>query len=149
MPTDAAHTGRAVSSATASNVRSPRTVLVHCAIARSENGTPVQGHVWLALQPRLRTPVLCLKPLNGPIAILFFQTFGTPERDASGCGWHLVLKQDQSALQNGRIQVGFDSALPGDFTDDRPAAGRRCRCHPRIHNPSPCKVGLSTSTGLA
>ena len=92
MPTDAAHTGRAVSSATASNVRSPRTVLVHCAIARSENGTPVQGHVWLALQPRLRTPVLCLKPLNGPIEILFFQTFGTPERDASGCGWHLVSK---------------------------------------------------------
>ena len=92
MPTDAAHTGRAVSSATASNVRSPRTVLVHCAIARSENGTPVQGHVWLALEPRLRTPVLCLKPLNGPIEILFFQTFGTPERDASGCGWHLVSK---------------------------------------------------------
>ena len=92
MPTDAAHAGRAVSSATASNVRSPRTVLVHCAIARSENGTPVQGHVWLALQPRLRTPVLCLKPLNGPIEILFFQTFGTPERDASGCGWHLVSK---------------------------------------------------------
>ena len=92
MPTDAAHTGRAVSSATASNVRSPRTVLVHCAIARSENGTPVQGHAWLALQPRLRTPVLCLKPLNGPIEILFFQTFGTPERDASGCGWHLVSK---------------------------------------------------------
>ena len=92
MPTDAAHTGRAVSSATASHVRSPRTVLVHCAIARSENGTPVQGHVWLALQPRLRTPVLCLKPLNGPIEILFFQTFGTPERDASGCGWHIVSK---------------------------------------------------------
>ena len=92
MPTDAAHTGRAVSSATASNVRSPRTVLVHCAIARSENGTPVQGHVWLALQPLLRTPVLCVKPPNGPIEIFFLKTFESPERDASGCGWHLVSK---------------------------------------------------------
>ena len=84
MPTDAAHTGRAVSSATASNVRSPRTVLVHCAIARSENGTPVQGHVWLALHWILRTPVLCLKPLNGPIEVFFLKTFDPPERDASG-----------------------------------------------------------------
>ena len=91
MPTDDAHSGRAVeTSAIASNVLSPRTVLVHCAIAMSENEAPVQGNVWLALQPLLRTPVLCVKPLNGPIEILFFQTFGTPERDASGCGWHFV-----------------------------------------------------------
>ena len=73
MPTDDAHTGRAVvSSAIASNVLSPRTVLVHCAIAMSENEAPVQGNAWLALQPLLRTPVLCVKPLNGPIEILFF-----------------------------------------------------------------------------
>ena len=71
---------------------SPRTVLVHCAIAMSENEAPVQGNVWLALQPLLHTPVLCVKPLNGPIEILFFKTFGTPERDASGCGWHFVCK---------------------------------------------------------
>ena len=36
--------------------------------------------------------MLCVKPLNGPIEILFFKTFGTPERDASGCGWHFVCK---------------------------------------------------------
>ena len=93
MPADVAHIGQATeSSATASNVRSPRTVLVRCAIARSENGAPVQGHVWLAMQPLLRTPVLCLKPLNGPIEFFFFKTLGTPDRDASGCGWHLVSK---------------------------------------------------------
>ena len=74
----------------ASNVLPPRTVLVHCAIAMSENEAPIRGNVWLALQPLLRTPVLCVKPLNGPIEILFFKTFGTPERDASGCGWHFV-----------------------------------------------------------
>ena len=68
MLADVAHAGRAVeSSATAPNVLSPRTVLVHCAIARSENESPVQGHVWLALHWILRTPVLCLRPLNGPI----------------------------------------------------------------------------------
>ena len=93
MPTDVAHAGRAVeSSATAPNVLSPRTVLVHCAIARSENETPVQGHVWLALHWILRTPVLCLKPLNGPIEFFFLKTFDPPERDASGCGWHLISK---------------------------------------------------------
>ena len=78
MPADVAHIGQATeSSATASNVRSPRTVLVRCAIARSENGAPVQGHVWLAMQPLLRTPVLCLKPLNGPIEFFFFKTSRT------------------------------------------------------------------------
>ena len=93
MPIDAAHTGRAIESPVlAPKMLSPRTVLVHCAIARSENEAPVQGNVWLALQPLLRTPVLCLKPLNGPIEILFFKTFGTPERDASGCGWQFVCK---------------------------------------------------------
>ena len=93
MPTDAAHAGRAVeSSAIASNVLSPRTVLVHCAIALSENEAPVQGTVWLALHPWFRTPVLCVKPLNGPIEFRFFKTFGTPERDASGCGWQFVCK---------------------------------------------------------
>ena len=93
MPADVAHAGRAVeSSATAPNVLSPRTVLVHCAIARSENESPVQGHVWLALHWILRTPVLCLKPLNGPIEFFFLKTFDPPERDASGCGWHLISK---------------------------------------------------------
>ena len=76
----------------ASNVLPPRTVLVHCAIAMSENEAPIQGNVWLALQPLLRTPVLCLKPLNDPIEAIFLKTFETPERDASGCGWRLVSK---------------------------------------------------------
>ena len=78
--------------AVASNVLSPRTVLVHCAIAMSENEAPIQGNVWLALQPMLRTPVLCVKPLNGPIETLFLKTFETLERDASGCGWRLGFK---------------------------------------------------------
>ena len=91
MPTDVAHTGRAIeSSAIASDVLSPRTVLVHCAIAMSETEAPVQGNVWLALQPLLRTPVLCVKPPNGPIEIFFLKAFESPERDASGRGWHLV-----------------------------------------------------------
>ena len=76
----------------ASNVLPPRTVLVHCAIAMSENEAPIQGNVWLALQPLLRTPVLCVKPLNGPTETLFLKTFETLERDASGCGWRLDLK---------------------------------------------------------
>ena len=78
--------------AVASNVLSPRTVLVHCAIAMSENEAPIQGNVWLALQPLLRTPVLCVKPLNGPTETLFLKTFETLERDASGCGWRLDFK---------------------------------------------------------
>ena len=93
MPTDAAHTGRAIESPVlAPNLRSPRTVLVHCAIARSENGAPVQGSVWLAMQPMLRTPVLCVKPSNDPIEIIFLKTLEMPERDASGLGWNLVIK---------------------------------------------------------
>jgi hypothetical protein len=55
------------------NVLSPRTVLVHCTITRSENGAPVQGNVWLAMQPMLRTPVLCVKPANNPIEIIFLK----------------------------------------------------------------------------
>ena len=91
MPADVAHIGQATeSSATASNVRSPRTVLVHCTIARTENGAPLPGHAWLAMQPLLHKPVLCLKPPNGPIETFFLRTFETPERDASGCGWHLI-----------------------------------------------------------
>ena len=53
----------------APNVLSPRTVLVHCTITRSENGAPVQGNVWLAMQSMLRTPVLCVKPSNGPMFV--------------------------------------------------------------------------------
>ena len=82
----------AESSIAAPNVLSPRTVLVHCTIARSENGTPVQGSVWLARQPMLRTPVLCVKPLNDPIECIFFKTLEMPERDAMGFGWKLVSK---------------------------------------------------------
>ena len=78
--------------AVASNVLSPRTVLVHCAIAMSENEAPVQGNVWLALHSMLQTPVLCVKPLNGPIETLFLKTFETLERDASGGGWRLTRK---------------------------------------------------------
>ena len=74
------------------NVLSPRTVLVHCTITRSENGAPVQGNVWLAIQPLLRTPVLCVKPLNDPIEIIFLRTLEMPEGDASGRGWNLVIK---------------------------------------------------------
>ena len=76
----------------APNVLSPRTVLVHCTITRSENGAPVQGNVWLAMQSMLRTPVLCVKPLNDPIELIFLKTLEMPARDASGCGWHLVCK---------------------------------------------------------
>ena len=42
------------------------------------------------MQPLLHKPVLCLKPPNGPIETFFLRTFETPERDASGCGWHLI-----------------------------------------------------------
>ena len=76
----------------APNVTAPRTVLVHCTIARSENGAPVQGNVWLEMHWILRTPVLCVKPLNDPIEAIFLKTFETPERDASGCGWRLGFK---------------------------------------------------------
>ena len=76
----------------APNAQSPRTVLVHCTITRSENGAPVQGNVWLAIQPLLRTPVLCVKPLNDPIEIIFLRTLEMPEDDASGRGWNLVIK---------------------------------------------------------
>ena len=76
----------------APNVMAPRTVLVHCTIARSENGAPVQGNVWLEMHWILRTPVLCVKPLNDPIEAIFLKTFETPERDASGCGWRLGFK---------------------------------------------------------
>jgi hypothetical protein len=74
------------------NVLSPRTVLVHCTITRSESGAPVQGNVWLAIQPLLRTPVLCVKPLNDRIEFIFLRTLEMPERDASGRGWKLVIK---------------------------------------------------------
>ena len=76
----------------APNVTAPRTVLVHCTIARSENGAPVQGNVWLEMHWILRTPMLCVKPLNDPIEAIFLKTFETPERDASGCGWRLGFK---------------------------------------------------------
>ena len=78
--------------AVASNVLSPRTVLVHCAIAMSENEAPVKGSAWLALHSMLQAPVLCVKPLNGPIETLFLKTFETLERDASGGGWCLTRK---------------------------------------------------------
>jgi hypothetical protein len=74
----------------APNVLSPRSVLVHCTITRSENRAPVQGSVWLAMQPMLRTPVLCVKPANNPIEVIFLKTLEMPERDASGRGCHLV-----------------------------------------------------------
>jgi hypothetical protein len=74
----------------APNVLSPRSILVHCTIARSENGAPVQGNVWLAIQPMLRTPVLCVKPANNPIEVIFLKTLEMPARDASERGWHLV-----------------------------------------------------------
>ena len=74
------------------NVLSPRTILVHCTITRSESGAPVQGNVWLAIQPLLRTPVLCVKPLNDRIEFIFLRTLETPERDASGRGWKLVIR---------------------------------------------------------
>ena len=76
-----------------SKLLSPRSVLVHCFIARSETEPPAQGHIWLELQPILRTPVLCLKPPNGPIELIFLKTFEMPEHDASGRGWHLVSKK--------------------------------------------------------
>jgi hypothetical protein len=38
----------------------------------------------------LRTPVLCVKPANNPIEVIFLKTLEMPARDASGCGWHLV-----------------------------------------------------------
>ena len=75
-----------------SNLLSPRSVLVHCFIARSDTEPPVQGHIWLALHWILRKPVLCLKPPNGPIDFFFLRTFAAPERDTSGRGWHLVSK---------------------------------------------------------
>ena len=94
MPVDVAHYARATELIMAPTVLSPRSVLVHCTIARSESGAPIQGNVWLALQPMLRTPVLCVKPANNPIENIFLKTLETPERDsdASGCGWHLVCK---------------------------------------------------------
>jgi hypothetical protein len=76
----------------ATTVLSPRSILVHCTLTRSENGAPVQESVWLALQPMLRTPVLCVKPSNGPIEAIFFKTLEMPERDATGRGWHLICK---------------------------------------------------------
>ena len=90
MPTDVVHYGRATESVMAPTVLSPRSILVQCTLARSENAAPVQGHVWLALQPMLRTPVLCVKPSNGPIEAIYFKTLAKPERDATGCGWHLI-----------------------------------------------------------
>ena len=36
--------------------------------------------------------MLCVKPSNGPIEVIFFKALETPQRDASGCGWHLVCK---------------------------------------------------------
>jgi hypothetical protein len=92
MPTDVAHYGRATEPVMAPTVLSPRSILVHCALARSENGAPVPAHVWLALQPNLRTPVLCGKPSNGPIDVIFFKTLELPERDATGRGWKLFIK---------------------------------------------------------
>jgi hypothetical protein len=74
------------------NVLSPRTFLAHCIIARSENGAPVQGSVWLAMQPMLHAPVLCVKPSNDPIELIFLKPLEMPERDASGRGWQLVRK---------------------------------------------------------
>ncbi len=71
---------------------SPRSKLVHCTITRPENGAPVQGNVWLAMQPMLHTPVLCVRPLNDPIELIFPKPLEMPERDASGCGWQLVRK---------------------------------------------------------
>jgi hypothetical protein len=40
----------------------------------------------------LRTPALCasVKPSNGPIEAIYFKTLAKPERDATGCGWHLI-----------------------------------------------------------
>jgi hypothetical protein len=90
MPVDVAHYARATEPIMAPTVLSPRSVLVHCTIARSESGAPVQGSAWLALQPMLRTPALCVKPANNPIGVIFLKTLEMPERDASGCGWHLV-----------------------------------------------------------
>ena len=81
----------------------------------------LQGDVWLAKQPMLRTPVLCVKSSSDPIEVIFLKTFETvvlavafgfiewsgarcnrctptcalflqPQRDASGRGWHLVSK---------------------------------------------------------
>ena len=40
----------------------------------------------------LRTPVLCVKPLNDPIELIFFKALEMPERDAMGRGWRLVIK---------------------------------------------------------
>ena len=106
----------------APNVMAPRTVLVHCTIARSENGAPVQGNVWLETHWILRTPVLCVKPLNDPIEAIFLKTFETPERDASGCGWRLGFKTKVHCNLRGRIDVGADSALSDNTPDKRPAA---------------------------
>jgi hypothetical protein len=76
MPVDVAHYARATEPITAPTALSPRSVLVHCtlAIARSESGAPVQGDAWLALQPMLRTPVLCVKPSNNPIEAIFLKS---------------------------------------------------------------------------
>ncbi len=92
MPADVAHYGRVTEPIMAPTVLSPRSVLVHCTLARSENGAPLQGSVWLALQPMLRTPFLCVKPSNGPIEAIFVKTLEMPERDATGRGWHLICK---------------------------------------------------------
>jgi hypothetical protein len=97
MPTDVAHYGRATEPVMAPTVLSPRSILVHCTLARSENGAPVPAHVWLALQLNLRTPVLCVKPSNDPIDVIFFKALELPEkklpeRDATGRGWKLFIK---------------------------------------------------------
>jgi hypothetical protein len=44
------------------------------------------------MHPMLRTPVLCVKPLNDPIALIFLKTLEAPQRDTSERGWKLVIK---------------------------------------------------------
>jgi hypothetical protein len=40
---------------------------------------------------QVRTPVLCVKPSNGPIEVIFFKTLELPERDATRRGWKLFI----------------------------------------------------------
>ena len=88
MPTDVAHTGRVT------KYDGNTTTAAHCTSARSEDGALVPGEVWLAMQPLLRTPMLCLQPSSEPepTEFIFLRTLEIPQRDSLGRGWHLISK---------------------------------------------------------
>jgi hypothetical protein len=157
MPTDVAHyaSGRVAEPVMAPTVLSPRSILVHCTLARSENGcahgAAVPAHVWLALQTNLRTPVLCVKPSNGPIDVIFFTTLELPERDATGRGWKLFIKTrvhgKADEFNSGTIRLSpITSHTSDQQLDDIVAAIREFRAQALSLSPcdSRCHEGRSS-----